>query len=188
MCLPLTDLGETAGDLVSVIDKLMSGKHTLAVIETASHGLLGSLCVGRDWLLSASYEQNIARLGQQPRADIEKTSFVPPLPSPLPEGEGAKALLFNSSVDNDHLINTAQALAVDLQTSSRADIILVQLYTGDNHTLHDKNRSIVVYTGLLNGERFEQTSHSIGGSLKRKQNQAALLSLDLLRRYLQDKL
>ena len=46
-------LGETAGDLVSVIDKLMSGKHTLAVIETASHGLLTSLCVGRDWLLSA---------------------------------------------------------------------------------------------------------------------------------------
>ena len=151
-------LGETTGDLVSVIDKLMSGKHTLAVIETASHGLLSSLCIGRDWLLSASYDQHIARLGQQP------------------------------SADNDHLINTAQALAVDLQKSSGADIILVQLYTGDNHTLHDKNRSIVVYTGLLNGERFEQANHSIGGSIKRKQNQAALLSLDLLRRYLQDKL
>jgi len=145
--------GEAAGDLVSVIDKLMSGKHTLAVIETASHGLLSSLCIGRNWLLTASYDQNMARLGQQ---------------------------------DNEHLINTTQTLAANLQKSSGADIILVQLYAGDDNALHDKDRSIAVYTGLLSGENFEQASHSIGGSIKRKQTQAALLSLDLLRRYLQD--
>ena len=49
-------LGEITGDLVFEIDKLMTrGKHTLAVVETASQGLLAAKCVGSEWLLSASY-------------------------------------------------------------------------------------------------------------------------------------
>jgi hypothetical protein len=52
--------------------------------------------------------------------------------------------------------------------------------------LHDKNKSIVVYNALLTGNGFQQSTHSIAGPIKRKQNQAALLALDLLRRYLQD--
>lgn len=151
--------GEAAGDLVSVIDKLMTGKHTLAVIETASHGLLSSMCIGTDWLLGASVDQATTALGQQ----------------------------LVAAADDDHLMASAKALAVDLQKTSCADIILVQLYAGDNDTLHDKNKSIILYTGLLTGENFQQASHSIAGSIKRKQTQAALLSLDLLRRYLQQK-
>ena len=50
-----------------------------------------------------------------------------------------------------------------------------------------KNKSIIIYNVLLSKENFHQTSHSINGPIRRKQNQAALLTLDLLRRYLQDK-
>jgi nicotinamide-nucleotide amidase len=58
-------LGEITGDLVFEIDKLMTRETIhLAVVETASCGLLAAKCVGSEWLLSASYEQSIAGLGQ----------------------------------------------------------------------------------------------------------------------------
>ena len=146
-------LGAATGDLVFEIDKLMMArKRTLAVIETASHGLLAAKCVGCDWLLSASFEQAA--------------------------GPGA-------AVNAEELMNTALALAIEKQKTSGADWVLVQLYAGDKQSLHDKDKSIIVYNVLLTGDGLYQSSHSIAGSIKRKQNQAALLALDLLRRYLQ---
>jgi competence/damage-inducible protein CinA-like protein len=153
-------LAETTGDLVAVVDKLMTtGKHTLAVIETASQGLLTAKCIGTQWLLSTLYEQFPARLG--PKLAVE--------------------------VNANDLMETAQALAAAMQKSSAADFVLVQLYAGDNKALHDKDKSIVLYNVLLTGAEFHQAIYSVAGPLKRKQNQAALLALDLLRRYLQHK-
>jgi competence/damage-inducible protein CinA-like protein len=153
-------LGEITGDLVFEIDKLMtSRKLTLAVVETASQGLLAAKCAGTDWLLSAIYEQSTARLGQDLLAEAGTES----------------------------LLAAAKAIAVGVQKASCADFVLVQLYAGDNNTLHDKDKSIIVYNALMTGETCYQVAHSIAGPLKRKQNQAALLALDLLRRYLQHK-
>jgi len=150
-------LGEIKGDLVFEIDKLMTkGNHTLAVVETASCGLLAAKCVGSEWLLSASYEQS----------------------------RGGLKL---AEADTETLMKTAKAIALDLQKNSGANVVLVQLFAGDNQALHDKDKSIVVYNSLLTGDNFHQTTHSIAGAIKRKQNQAALLTLDLLRRYLQNK-
>lgn len=153
-------LGEITGDLVFEIDKLMtSGKYTLAVVETASQGLLAAKCVGSEWLLSAIFEQSIASSGQN--------------------------LIIEA--DTENLMASAKAIAVDMQKTSGADFVLVQLYAGDHNTLHDKDKSIVLYNTLLTGDNFHQATHSIAGPIKRKQNQAALLALDLLRRYLQHK-
>ena len=153
-------LGETTGDLVFEINKLMTDRQvTLAIIETASHGLLASKCIGYEWLLNASYEKSTARLGES--ITIED--------------------------DINYLLTTAKAMASNLQKNSGADFILVQLYSGNAETFHDKNKSIIIYNVLLSKENFHQTSHSINGPIKRKQNQAALLTLDLLRRYLQNK-
>jgi competence/damage-inducible protein CinA-like protein len=150
-------LGDATGGLVFVIDQLMNaGKHTLAVVETASQGLLAAKCIGSQWLLETRYEQSIATLGQKLAAD------------------------------ND-LMETAQAMAVEIQKTSAADFALVQLYAGDDKIFHDKDKSIVLYNTLLTGDEFHQTTHSVAGPIKRKQNQAALLALDLLRRYLQHK-
>ena len=150
-------LGEITGDLVFEIGKLMmSGNYTLAVVETASCGLLAAKCVGSEWLLSASYEQS----------------------------RGGLKL---AEADTETLMKTAKAIALDLQKNSGANVVLVQLYAGDNQALHDKDKSIFVYNSLLTGDNFHQTTHSIAGAIKRKQNQAALLTLDLLRRYLQNK-
>ncbi|CAA9892561.1 Molybdopterin binding domain protein [Candidatus Methylobacter favarea] len=150
-------LAEPTGDLVAVVDKLMNaGKHTLAVIETASQGLLSAKCIGTHWLLSTLYEQSLSRLGQK----------------------------FSVEINADDLMATAQALAAAMQKSSAAEFVLVQLYAGDNKALHDKDQSIVLYNVLLTGAEFHQAVYSIGGPIKRKQNQAALLALDLLRRCL----
>jgi competence/damage-inducible protein CinA-like protein len=153
-------LGETTGDLVFEIDKLMTnGKHSLAVVETASQGLLAAKCVGSDWLLSAVYEQSTARSGQNLLAED----------------------------DTENLMTTAKAIALDRQKTGNADFVLVQLYAGDHSALHDKDKTIALYNTLLTGDNFHQTTHSIAGPIKRKQNESALLTLDLLRRYLQNK-
>ena len=153
-------LGETTGDLVFEINKLMTDRQvTLAIIETASNGLLASKCIGYEWLLNASYEKSTARLGQS----------------------------ITTEDDINYLLTTAKAMASNLQKNSGANFILVQLYSGDAETFDDKNKSIIIYNVLLSKGNFYQTSHSINGPIKRKQNQAALLTLDLLRRYLQNK-
>lgn len=152
--------GRTGGDLVFVIDQLMTvGGHTLAVVETASQGLLAAKCIGLPWLLETRYEQSLARLGQK----------------------------LAVTVNANDLIATAQAVASEIQKTGAADFVLVQLHAGDNKTFHDKDQSIILYNTLLTGDGFHQTTHSVAGPIKRKQNQAALLALDLLRRYLQHK-
>ncbi len=62
--------------------------------------------------------------------------------------------------------------------------MLVQLYTGDPEALIDKNLAIQVLTVLSVDKTFYESTHTLLGPITRKQNQAALLSLDLLRRYL----
>jgi len=75
-----------------------------------------------------------------------------------------------------------QALALALQTTSGATFALVQLYTGD------KNGVMILHNGLLTPHGFYENTQTIAGALKRKQHQSALSALDLLRRYLQQKL
>ncbi len=152
--------GPVGGDLVFTIDQLMiAGNYTLAVAETASQGLLAAKCIGVNWLLETRYEQSLDRLGQK----------------------------LGVTVNADDLITTAQAIAGEIHRTGAADFVLVQLYAGDKQTFHDKDQSIILYNVLLTGDGFHQTTHSVAGPIKRKQNQAALLTLDLLRRYLQHK-
>jgi competence/damage-inducible protein CinA-like protein len=149
---------EVTGDLAFVVDELMrQAKHTLAVIETASQGLLAAKCIGSPWLLEARYVQRIEKLAEK-------------LASPIAA---------------DDLTATAKAFAVATQKSSGADMVLVQIYAGNAEQFHSKEHVIQLFTVLLHGEHFETARHTLAGPAKRKQNQSALLALDLLRRYLQ---
>jgi hypothetical protein len=80
---------------------------------------------------------------------------------------------------------TLTTITRQLQKSSQSEFALVQLYSGNLEALKDKNQSITLYTGLLTGDELQQATHTLAGSMQRKQNQAAYFSLDLLRRYLQ---
>ncbi|MDD2724119.1 MAG: competence/damage-inducible protein A [Methylovulum sp.] len=151
---------EESTDLPGVVNQLMDqGKHTLAIIETASQGLLASLCIGVDWLLESRYEQSLERLTQ-------KMSIV---------------------MDAENLSDSdvAKQLALELQKHNQSEFALVQVYTGGRDALADKNQAVTVYSVLLADKTFHDSAHTVAGSIKRKQNQAALLALDLLRRFLQ---
>ena len=101
-------------------------------------------------------------------------------------------LITSLCVGADWLINASyqpvlnnpdlQSLAVNLQQTSGADFVLVQLYAGDKHGV------VILHNGLLTSQGFYQSEQTIAGVLQRKQQQAALSALDLLRRYLQHKL
>ncbi len=148
-------LGEETGDLVATIDKLMTqGRHTLAVLETASQGLLAAKCIGTEWLLSASYEQSLIRV----------------------KGK------FSIADTSDDLTIIAKTIAWQLQQQQNVDFALVQLYGEDRVTLLDKDKSIVVHSLMLAGDQYYHAVHTISGTVQRKQKQAALMSLDALRR------
>lgn len=147
-------LDKPAGDLISVIAELMNEKsHTLAVLETASQGLIAAKCIGQNWLIESSYNQ---KLNPSHQTEVE-------------------------------LIATAKQLGKNLRASSKANFALVQFYHGDNQAFTDKNQTITLYSVLLTEQGFCQQTKAVAGTLQRKQNQAALYALDLLRRFLQQK-
>jgi competence/damage-inducible protein CinA-like protein len=145
---------DLSGDLIAVIDQLMAaGEHKLAVIETASQGLLAAKCNGRPWLQAACFEQALL----------------------------TSVLGFSA----DQLFETAKALALEKQPRSEADLLLIQLFAESYQHYCDKSQSITVVSYLLARAGQCQTIHTIAGPANHKQNQAAMLGLDLVRRYLQ---
>lgn len=156
----INGLQGTQGDLPEVIDGLMREKGlTLAVLETASQGLIAAKCIGRDWLRAAGISLDIAQTAREWGVDIDA---------------------------NDRTV-TAQVMATHLKSYRQTDLALVQLYDGDRSDYRDKDRSIVLYNALYTANGVFTSQIMLAGAAKHKQNQAALLALDLLRRYLQHK-
>ncbi len=146
-------------NLVLVIGQLMrEQQYTLSVLETASQGLISAKCIGQEWLLDSSFNQQLSLL-------LEK---------------------FNIEIQSD-LAQTAKAIAYKLKQTQRSKLILVQLYEGSSQQLHDQNTSIILYNTLLTPCGDFQNTCTVLGSIHRKQNQAAIRALDLLRRVLQNK-
>lgn len=158
--------GEQGGDLLTVVDRLMDAKkYNLSSLETASGGLLAAKCQGRDWLVSAA---------------IAKDSI---------DAAGSLAVRSEHQIpasEND-TVEVARRLASELQRQRGTHLALVQLFAGSSDDYRNQDRSIVLYNGLQTGTGFYQSRHRLSGIPQTKQNQAAMLSLDLLRRYLQDK-
>ncbi len=191
-------LGADTDDLAFEVNRLMTLKnHTLAVLETASHGLLAAKCVGYDWLIQASYERGLVECSQglNPEALVELgkalakdvqaktgvTAVLVQLYSGLEVSNGEQKNLTSKAYSGDSeqkIINSASPL------NGREQKAII----GTQEALKEKDQSIRVQSILLVDNSFYESSHDIIGTLKRKQNQAALISLDLLRRYLQGKL
>lgn len=77
------------------------------------------------------------------------------------------------------------AVAETIRNTSGADFVLLQLYDGDFEHLQDKDSLTELHTVLLTTERSYVVNHAVAGAIKRKQGQAALSALDVVRRYLQ---
>ncbi len=144
-------------DLVSVIAQLMAKKqYSLSVLETVTQGLISAKCIGQEWLQDSSYKQSIE-------------PYIAQL----------------GITRQDDLAQVAIAIAKQLKLTLTADLILVQLYLGDKEQLQAKEKSIVLYNVLQTPHGIYQNTIAVVGPIKRKQNQAAIRALDLLRRYLQ---
>lgn len=153
-------LDQTQGDLLGVIDGLLGKKaYSLAVVETASQGLLAAKCVARDWLKAAFVGLDASQIATDWQVSFNQGDYS----------------------------ELAQRLATELKSRRTTDLALVQIHTGDRAAYRDKNQSIVLYNALLTPDGLFASQHSLAGAIKSKQNQAALLALDLLRRYLQNK-
>ncbi|MGR8933062.1 MAG: molybdopterin-binding protein [Gammaproteobacteria bacterium] len=148
--------GSNPGDLAAAIDALLQTQ-TLATAETASGGALAAKCSAYPWLLEASYADSAASLYRKLGLNCRCAN--------LPE--------------------SAALLAQSLRASSGADLALVQLYDGDHEALHDKDKNLTLYHALAVAGGVRHGSVTVGGALKRKRNQAALLTLDFFRRCLQ---
>ena len=81
----------------------------------------------------------------------------------------------------------ALSIAQNIQQQERTDCVLVQLYQGSTEKFQQKEKSIILFSLLLTPSGVLHKQRSIAGSKTRKQNQAAIYTLDLLRRFLQGK-
>ena len=148
-------LGEKNTDLPTTVDRLMQKNgHSLAAIETISQGLLAAKCIGTNWLLHASFENSLERL---------KARFA------ITEGQ-----------HDWH--SMAKDIAQQLQQQQGVDFALVQLCTNAPLGGDDTNKPLSMMTLLLAGDTEHYAEHSLGGNRQRQQLQAALLSLDVIRR------
>ena len=153
-------LAGQSNDLVNRVDQMLSEKaFTLAIIETTSQGLLAAKLVGSPWLLSAVYERSLEKLTEN----------------------------FSVEHEAENLLTTARELAIALQAKSSADLVLVQLCSSQNSGSPESEKAITLTTILLAHGELKHTVRIVAGEIQRKQHQAALIAIDLLRRYLQGK-
>ncbi|WP_020482328.1 competence/damage-inducible protein A [Methylomonas sp. MK1] len=151
-------LTEQQGDLFEVVATAMRAKRcSLALLETASQGLLASKCLGREWLTCVEVNLDWGR------------------------NTGA------GQADGGDVLPIAKIWAEQLKAREQTDFALVQLFSGSAADYRDKDKAIVLYNALATPSGVVSTQLNAYGALKSKQNQAALLALDLLRRYLQNK-
>ena len=147
------------GDLLTVIDRAMVEKNDrLSVLETASGGLLAAKCQGKDWLETAVIAKDNPHAARQ----------------------------FSVQANIDDVTALAERVARALKHQQQTDSALVQLYLGTQNDYQRKDKTIVLYNCLYTDAGVLHRQHTLGGGAQTKQNQAALLSLDLLRRYLQN--
>ena len=148
--------GEAGGDLLGVIDRLLPAGSRLALLESASGGWLAAKCQSYDWLESAFVCRDLTQAGRQ----------------------------FGVDLADDAIALAARRLAEALRMRG-AELALVQLYLGGLDDYRNRDRTIVLYNGLLTPAGWYCKQHTLGGPASSKQTQSAWLTLDLLRRHLQ---
>jgi len=152
------NLDERQGGLVDVIDQLMQqGQFSLSVQETASQGLIAAKCIARPWLVASAFSQSLTQV-------VEKLGV---------------------HINEGDYLSIAEACAYKIKEQEGTHLVLVQLYSGSAQQFQQKTQNIILYTVLLTPNGIRSSEFTVAGPVKRKQNQAAILALDLLRRYLQ---
>lgn len=145
------------GGLVDMIDQQMrQTEYRLAVQETASHGLIAAKCINRAWLVSSGFGSSLVLIAEKLAASLKRGDYL----------------------------RTAENIAIKIQQQEHTELVLVQLYRGNTQRFREKTQNIILYTVLLTPDGIRSHVTTVGGAAQRKQNHAAIIALDLLRRYL----
>ena len=155
-------LGNKAKNIISVLsERLQSQQQTLSILETLSQGLMAAKCIDMDKnILSESWYTN--KLQQ-----IESKLGV---------------------VMQKDLSIMASEIAQVYRNQTGTDYALVQVYDINAADETHHQQSVQLFQALATPLETLTQVNRVNGSIKRKQNQAALLGLDFLRRYLQNKI
>lgn len=157
----IDELSADSGTLVDILAQLMiSQELTLALIETVSQGLIAAKCVAQPWLVQARYQR-----------DLPNSTTIERQNQPTENWQAA-----------------ALQLATLEQQHTQADLVLLQMYQGERATSIHQEQCLEVFNFLLTPQGCYNQQLTLAGTARRIQNQAAILALDFLRRYLQQKL
>ena len=147
------------GSLLAVVDQYLQQQQlTVSVLETASHGLLTAKCLGMAGLVASELCLSRQQL----------------------------ATAWGVAEDLSLSLEQAEALAQQWHQQQQTPLALVQLYQADADAFTQPQQAITLYLALATPHGQHSRQVTVAGSAQHKQNQAALLSLDLLRRYLQN--
>jgi len=149
-----------ARGIVSVLGEMLHNQQdTLSILETISQGLMAAKCLGMDSLSESRFTTSTEQICTKLNIEVQ-----------------------------DNLLATASEIATAYRAECGTDYALVQLYNREAVDSADRKQSIQLYNVLATSTKTVTQLKRVSGTIKRKQNQAALLGLDFLRRYLQNKI
>jgi molybdopterin-biosynthesis enzyme MoeA-like protein len=150
--------GKQKRSIASVLGEVLhKQQRTLSILETISQGLMAAKCIEIDSLSESMFANSTEQICTKFNIDAQ-----------------------------DDLLATASEIAKAYRTECRTDYALVQLYNREAIDPTNQKQSIQLYVALATSTETITQHNRVRGTIKRKQNQAALLGLDFLRRYLQN--
>ena len=145
--------------IASVLGEMLHNQqHTLSILETISQGLMAAKCLEIDSLSESMFAACTEQICTKLNIEAQ-----------------------------DDLLVTASGIATAYRAECKTDYALVQLYNREAVNPADRKQSVQLYNALATPTKTVTLLNRVSGTIKRKQNQAALLGLDFLRRYLQNK-
>lgn len=144
--------------IASILGEMLhKQQYTLSILETISQGLMAAKCLEIDSLGESWFANSTEQI----------------------------CIKFNIESQDD-LLATANEVAKAYRIECGTDYALVQLCNREAVDYADQKQSIQLYNALATSTSTVTQLNRVSGTIKRKQNHAALLGLDFLRRYLQN--
>ena len=145
-------------DIATVLGEILhKQQRSLSIMGTISQGLMAAKCIEIDSLSESWFANSVEQICTK----------------------------FNIEAQDD-LLATASEVAEAYRAECGTDYSLVQLCDREAVDSADQKQSVQLYNALATPTKTITQFNRVSGTIKRKQNQAALLGLDFLRRYLQN--
>lgn len=153
----IVDQNNHSEDIAAVIEQLLlEEQQTFSILETFSHSLMSAKCLAMTTLNESLFIANVEKTCNKIGIKIQ-----------------------------DDLETLSAKISKIYRNKTGADYALVQIYSASKKDISNPKQSIQLYNAIANNKEAVTCVGRATGTMKRKQNQAALSGLDFFRRYLQ---